>query len=164
METTTFHSIFTLVGIMAAFLSAFSFLGTWWTGKIIDNSNKQKIQTLQQEIIDSKPSIYSQSSEKINIVSEKLFKHIFSVSVDSPKSNMLIYTELSSKASKIGKLKLEKTGNSGVRERNGTLIPFEDFLCTFKTDVKLNMETDKIIFSAEPEENSDYLIYNYEKK
>src|SRR3989339_572424 len=149
METTTLHSIFTFVGIIAAFLSAFSFLGTWWTGKTIDNSNNQKIQILQQEIINSKPNIYSQFPEKINDVSDKLFKQTFRISVNSPKSNMLIYTNLSSIANKIGKLELEKTGDSGVREQNGKLVPFEDFLCIFKTDAEINMETDKVVFYTE---------------
>lgn len=157
MEITTLNSIFTFVGIIAAFLSAFSFLGTWWTGKIIDKSKTEQVESLQEKISNGQPSIFSQTAESINVLEGELYKHTYKVSVDAPVSNILIITHLTSRANKIGRVEATPTGGTGARKRNSMLVPYQDFIYSFKTDKALDMTTDSVSFSTNVEKNVEYL-------
>lgn len=149
----TLNSIFTWVGIIAAFLSAFAFLGTWWTGTKIDHSKRIQIEKLQQTVANFTPSIFSQTQESLNTQENKLFRQTYSVSINSPSPSMVIFTELKSRANRVGNLKTIPTNIRGTRKQGETYISYQDYLLTFLTDAPINTSTDKISFSTKQTSN-----------
>lgn len=158
MEITTLNTLFNYVGIIAAILVLVSTMGNFWTGKIIEVQKNTQVQSLEKQLSDLKPSVFSQSTESINIPEGNLYKQIFRVSVDAPAANGIMVTHLTSRANRVGKTEVSPTGAAGVRTRNGILVSFQDYIYSFKTDRPLDMNTDSVSFSYEAKEGDNYMI------
>lgn len=158
MEISALNTVFNYVGIIAAIPVVVSTIGTFWTGKIIDAKKSSQVQSLQTQLSNLKPSIFSQITESTNIPEGNLYRHIFKVSVDAPITNGIVITHLASRANRIGKTEVNPTGNNGVRTRNEIPVSFQDFIYSFKTDKPLDMKTDSVSFSFEANSNDNYII------
>lgn len=158
MEITTLNNLFNYVGIIAAILVVVSTIGTFWTGKIIDIQKGTQVQSLQKELSDLKPSIFSQITESINVPENNLYRQTYRVSVDAPTINGILVTHLTSQAHRIGKTEVNPIDISGVRTRNGVLVSFQDYIYSFKTDKPLNEKTDSVSFSYNAKEEDNYII------
>lgn len=158
MEIVTLNILFNYVGIVAAILVVISTIGTFWTGKIIDAQKNTQVLSLQKQLSDLKPSVFSQTTESINVPENNLYKQSFKVSVDAPAANGIVVTHLASRANRVGKTEVNPIGTAGVRVRNGVLVPFQDYIYSFKTDKPLDMQTDSVSFSYEAKEGDNYII------
>ena len=148
IEITTWHSMFTWVGITAAFFSSFSFLGTWWTGKIIDDSKILQIEKLQRTVANIRPIIFSYNLVKLNVYDNGLYKQVYEVSINSPSTNIVFLTNLKSEANKVKGPVISPTETHGVRQQNQGIVPFQNFILTFWTDKTINEKTDSVRFST----------------
>ena len=146
MEISTLNSVLIWVGIFAAFLTAFSFLGTWWTGAILAKENDAKIHSLQETVVSMKPSIFSQEILAQNVPDGNLFKQQYRISINSPDSHAVIITRLTSTARRVGDLQSELVGDGGIRQYEGKYTFFQDIILTFWTDKALNEKTDSVKF------------------
>jgi hypothetical protein len=159
MGITTLNTLFNYMGIFAAILVVISTIGTFWTGKIIDGQKSTQVQSLQKQLSDLKPSIFSQTTESINVLEDNLYKQTFKVSVDAPASNGIVVTHLTSRANRVGRTEISPLSNSGVRIRNKVLVSFQDYIYSFSTDKPLDMQTDSVSFSYDVNEWDNHIIF-----
>lgn len=55
MSIEVLHSVFAWVAIVAAVLAAIATIGTWWTGKVVDQRQAAKIAALEHEVAVVQP-------------------------------------------------------------------------------------------------------------
>jgi hypothetical protein len=136
------NSICNWLGIVAAFVTAVSFLGSWITSGIIGKSKDNEIQLLRKTVDHIQPSIYSQELKALNTKDGNRFRHEYTVSINSPNSYMMVNTALRmTAANKVGNIQLNPTGTGGIREINGEQTQYQEYQLQFWTDKEIDEDT-----------------------